>query len=59
MDRCLTLSEVNHVMPSIEFINYSTGVKKELDLSKSSEKDIKDAFKKALDGSDPGFKVIK
>ena len=46
-------------MPSIEFINYSTGVKKELDLSKSSEKDIKDAFKKALDGSDRGFKVIK
>ena len=53
------MREVNYVMPSIEFINYSTGVKKELDLSKSSEKDIKDAFKKALDGSDPGFKVIK
>ena len=31
-------------MPSIEFINYSTGVSKSLDLTNTNEKEIKDAM---------------
>jgi hypothetical protein len=38
------MREVNHVMPSIEFINFSSGESKSLDLTKASEKEIKDAF---------------
>ena len=44
MNRCLSMREVNYVMPSIEFINYSTGVSKSIDLTNTNEKEIKDTM---------------
>ena len=44
MDRCLSMREVNHVMPSIEFINFSSGKSKSLDLTNTNEQEIKDAM---------------
>ena len=44
MNRCLSMREVNYVMPSIEFINFSSGKSKSLDLTNTNEKEIKDAI---------------